>query len=88
MQKYLIKCLTKGVSEMAKRSNDLRDFYESRVWKSHRIGNPYEVVRFQNILDFLGTKSGNTVLDAGCGGGDLHSYSGKGTVADCSRCLF
>ena len=69
MQKYLIKCLTKGASEMAKRSSDLRDFYESRVWKSHRIGNPYEVVRFQNILDFLGTKSGNTVLDAGCGGG-------------------
>jgi cyclopropane fatty-acyl-phospholipid synthase-like methyltransferase len=54
---------------MAKSNRDLRDFYESRVWKSHQIRNPYEVVRFRHILEFLGKESGNTVLDAGCGGG-------------------
>lgn len=54
---------------MPKRSSDLRDFYESRVWKIHQISNPYEVVRFRHILEFLGTESGNTVLDVGCGGG-------------------
>ena len=69
MQTYLIKCLTKGVNEMAKSNRDLRDFYESRVWKIHQISNPYEVVRFRHILEFLGTESGNTVLDVGCGGG-------------------
>jgi ubiquinone/menaquinone biosynthesis C-methylase UbiE len=56
-------------SELPKRSSDLRDFYEGRVWKIHQISNPYEVVRFRHILEFLGTESGNTVLDVGCGGG-------------------
>jgi ubiquinone/menaquinone biosynthesis C-methylase UbiE len=56
-------------SEMSVRNRDMKDFYESRVWKSHRICNPYEVVRFRHILDFLGTESADTVLDAGCGGG-------------------
>lgn len=66
----LIECLTKGRrGEMPERSSDLRDFYESRVWKIHQISNPYEVVRFRHILEFLGTESRNTVLDVGCGGG-------------------
>jgi len=56
-------------SELPKRSSDLRDFYEGRIWKIHQISNPYEVVRFRHILEFLGTESGNTVLDVGCGGG-------------------
>jgi len=54
---------------MPNRNGDLKEFYESRIWKSHRIGNPYEAVRFRHISSFLAVDSRDTVLDVGCGGG-------------------
>lgn len=51
-----------------------RSFYESRIWKSHVISNPYEIARVQYIQDFLDEGSGTTVLDAGCGGGTYTSF--------------
>lgn len=54
---------------MREKSTELKDFYESKVWEFHKIANPYELIRLQNLLAFLAPKSTVVVLDAGCGGG-------------------
>lgn len=54
---------------MREKSTELKDFYESKVWEFHKITNPYEVIRLQNLLEFLAPKSTDVILDAGCGGG-------------------
>lgn len=69
MKTYPIECLAKVVTRMSNRDRDFKEFYESRIWKSHRIGNPYENVRFRHISSFLAIDSSDTVLDVGCGGG-------------------
>jgi len=52
-----------------KEYSELKDFYESRIWKTHKIGNLYELIRFQYIHEFLVNRLAGPVLDAGCGGG-------------------
>lgn len=54
---------------MREKSTELKDFYESKIWEFHKIANPYELIRLQNLLEFLTPKSTDVVLDAGCGGG-------------------
>lgn len=46
-----------------------RIFCETKVWRFHRIVNSYELIRSQNILEFLAPVSSGLILDVGCGGG-------------------
>jgi ubiquinone/menaquinone biosynthesis C-methylase UbiE len=59
---------------MSERIGDLKDFYESRVWKIHHVSNPYEIVRVRHILGFLQPENGSVVLEVGCGGGTYTSF--------------
>lgn len=54
---------------MREKSTELKDLYESKFWEFHKIANPYELIRLQNLIEFLAPKSTVVVLDAGCGGG-------------------
>jgi SAM-dependent methyltransferase len=54
---------------MLPKAANLKTFYETKVWRFHRIVNPYELIRSQNIVEFLAPVSSGLILDAGCGGG-------------------
>lgn len=59
---------------MAEKSTSLKDFYENRVWRTHRVSNPYEIIRVAHISGFLQPETGNVVLEVGCGGGTYTSF--------------
>lgn len=61
-------------THMPEKSSSLKDFYEERVWRIHRVSNPYEIVRVAHILGFLQPETGNVVLEVGCGGGAYTSF--------------
>jgi ubiquinone/menaquinone biosynthesis C-methylase UbiE len=65
---------------MSNQNPDLKEFYESRIWKSHRIANPYEVARLRHISTFLAIDSSDTVLGVGCGGGTYTSILAKANL--------
>lgn len=48
---------------------ELKDFYESKIWKFHNITNPYEQIRLQVLLEFFTSEPMDIILDIGCGGG-------------------
>jgi ubiquinone/menaquinone biosynthesis C-methylase UbiE len=56
---------------------ELRDFYESNVWKYHDATNPYEKFRLRNILEFLAPKTTDAILDVGSGGGSYARSIGE-----------
>ena len=65
---------------MVEKKKQLKVFHETKVWKKHKIRNPYEVVRFRHLLNFLETGSKEIVLDAGCGGGTYTNALAKAMV--------
>lgn len=56
---------------------ELRNFYESNMWRFHDVTNPYEMFRLKNLLEFLAPKPSELVLDVGSGGGSYTRSIGE-----------
>jgi len=56
---------------------NLKDFYESRIWKFHSGMELYEQIRLETLFEFLEPKPNEVFLDAGCGGCIYTRYVAK-----------